>query len=192
MKQLVLILILLFSMLSVDTFAKGSRRSQSDQTQTADFQRAGGDGDNPVPWPWGLELDFPWSSIEGTWRIAEDNIYTHFVLRVVKNRANIRQLEIIQVDPAQCEVIGSGAGVEFADKVVRGQLTDYTNKVYKLSLHVFSRSSIPAEAALPALTRGSSSKVILLEIFPTDRRGGFYHFLLEKVPTALAKECVIK
>ena len=170
MMKVFLILNLIVSFMVVDAHAVSER-----QMQKTDTTRAGGD-DNPVPWPWGLELDFPWTSIEGTWKIKTGELDTYFVFKVLKSRAPLKQLKITQIDPMSCEVIGTGAGVE-TGRLVRGQISDYTGKVYNVSLHVFSKSAVPA--TLIGATR--ANKLLVMEIFSSEGRGGFYHFLLERV-----------
>ncbi len=63
----------------------------------------------PVPWPWSMAQPFPWTDIQGVWKVQQDDYTSYFSLKVVRQKATgLRQLQVKQYDGATCRVLATG------------------------------------------------------------------------------------
>lgn len=109
--------------------------------------------DHPVPWPWGLEQPFPWSEIQGIWKISIDAgiPISYFTFKVVaaKKKSGLKQLIVNQIDAEHCSVIAKGVGIELND-VLRAQMITTENSMapgtpFRLSIRAFSEEASPKD-----------------------------------------------
>lgn len=93
-------------------------------------------------WPWRLAQPFPWSDIQGTWKVEQGDYVSYFILKVVQQKSGVKQVQVKQVDGANCKVIATGVGIE-KGTLVYAQMTSKAGKIYRLNLTAFKRSDSP-------------------------------------------------
>ena len=71
-------------------------------------------GDNrPVPFPMGTVDKFPWSSIQGLWKVEQGDYVSYFAFKKVRaSKGSHRQLQVRQIDYKSCEELATGVGFE--------------------------------------------------------------------------------
>lgn len=71
-------------------------------------------GDNrPVPFPMGTVDKFPWSSIQGLWKVEQGDYVSYFAFKKVRaSKGMHRQLQVRQIDFKSCEELANGVGFE--------------------------------------------------------------------------------
>jgi hypothetical protein len=71
-------------------------------------------GDNrPVPFPMGTVDKFPWSSIQGLWKVEQGDYVSYFAFKKVRaSKGMHRQLQVRQIDFRSCEELATGVGYE--------------------------------------------------------------------------------
>jgi len=119
----------------------------------------------PVPWPWRLAQPFPWSDIQGIWKVEKDNFVSYFALKVINQKdTGERVLQVKQLDANSCKVIGEGAGFE-RDQMVLAQMTDETGVTYRLSFTAFKKEDSPQP---PLVGDSSIDSVMVLSVANLD------------------------
>ena len=147
-----------------------------------------GSGDDFVPWPWGSEMPFPWVFVQGVWMAEKGDFRTFFAFRVVKDKNDIRQLQVQQIDPETCEIKATGVAIEM-NNIVRAQMTSSNGTVYRLSLRSFSEKSIPSSAFINQ--RPIYGQYVVLSLFPFDRVDGV-HLPIQQISTQLNYKCLVE
>ncbi|MBX3039867.1 MAG: hypothetical protein KF789_04035 [Bdellovibrionaceae bacterium] len=145
-------------------------------------------GDDLVPWPWGSEMPFPWFFVQGVWMAEKGDFRTFFAFRVVKDKNDIRQLQVQQIDPESCELKASGVAIE-TNNIVRAQMTSSNGSVYRLSLRSFSEKSIPSSTLISQ--RPIYGQYVVLSLFPFDRVDGV-HLPIQQISTQLNYKCLVE
>jgi hypothetical protein len=98
--------------------------------------------DHWTHWPWSLAQPFPWSDLQGTWKVEKDDYVSYFVFKVVQLRSGVKQVQVRQIDGVTCKAIATGVGLE-KGSLVYAQMTSRSGKVYRLNLTAFKRSDSP-------------------------------------------------
>ena len=98
--------------------------------------------DDWTHWPWSLAQPFPWSYLQGTWKVEKDDYVSYFVFKVVQLTSGVKQVQVRQIDGVTCKVIATGVGLE-KGSLVYAQMTSRSGKVYRLNLTAFKRSDSP-------------------------------------------------
>lgn len=119
-------------------------------TAQAHAQQASSDDEHVMPasddrwthWPWRLAQPFPWSDIQGTWKVEQEDYVSYFVFKVVQQKNGVKQVQVKQIDGEQCRTIATGVGVE-KGTLVYAQMTSKAGKIYRLNLTAFRRSDSP-------------------------------------------------
>jgi len=93
-------------------------------------------------WPWRLAQPFPWSDIQGTWKVEQDDYVSYFIFKVVQLKNGVKQVQVKQFDGANCRQIATGVGIE-KGSLVFAQMTSKSGKIYRLNLTAFKRSDSP-------------------------------------------------
>jgi hypothetical protein len=120
--------------------------------------------DRPVPWPWGFEMPFPWSDVQGMWKVADADFNSYFVLKVVRSKDSGQRLLVVrQIDPDTCKITATGVGYESA-RVVRAQMTSDEGVTYRIAVRAFAKEDSPR----PAVGKGDESQVMVLSILDMD------------------------
>ena len=105
-------------------------------------------------WPWRLAQPFPWSEIQGIWKVDQGSNSTYFVFKVVKQKNGVRQLQVKQVDGGNCKVVATGAGLEKNQRVL-AQVTNKAGHTYRVNLTAFRASDVSEQAAKGSIFRDS-------------------------------------
>lgn len=109
-------------------------------------------------WPWRLAQPFPWSDIQGTWRVEESDYVSYFVFKkFVQPNKKVLQIRVKQIDPNNCMVIASGVGIEKGG-FIYAQMTSNTGNIFRLNLSAFKRSELP----LPPQPEGSITDSVMV------------------------------
>lgn len=120
--------------------------------------------DRPVPWPWGFELPFPWAGVQGMWKVADADVQSYFVLKVVRSKDSGQRLLVVrQIDPETCKITATGVGYE-SGRVVRAQMTSDQGVTYRIAVRAFAKENSPR----PAVGKGDESQVMVLSILDLD------------------------
>lgn len=97
----------------------------------------------PVPWPWTLAQPFPWTDIQGLWKVEQGDFTSYFSLKVVRQKlTGIRQLQVKQFDGDTCKMLATGVGLERNQKVL-AQMTSRAGTTYRVQLTAFSEKDSP-------------------------------------------------
>ena len=137
------------------------------------------DGDSFIPIPWGKEIPISWLVMSGSWMLRQGNTPTSFFTFKVINQSSIsRILYIQQLDPKNCELIGSGVGNLTDSKVIYATLRNAQNReAYRVNLRNFSVNSFVKK--VPTSFEGN---VVMLSIAPINSYK-FVHFSMARVNT---------
>lgn len=97
----------------------------------------------PVPWPWTLAQPFPWTDIQGLWKVDNGDFVSYFALKVVRLKSTgLRQLQVKQYDGETCKVLATGVGLERNQRVF-AQMTSRAGDTYRVQLTAFSEKDAP-------------------------------------------------
>ncbi|MDG0815105.1 hypothetical protein [Bdellovibrio svalbardensis] len=101
-------------------------------------------GDRWTPFPWNFKnaQPFPWSDIQGTWKVEQDSFISYFSFKVIQQKNGVRQLKVKQYDGESCRLLATGVGIE-KGQLVYAQMTSKSGKIYRVSLTAFKRSDSP-------------------------------------------------
>lgn len=94
----------------------------------------------PVPIPWGLAQPFPWTDVQGLWKVEQDNYTTYFSLKVIKQKQSVNHLEIKQYDGETCRILTRGVGIERGNRVL-AQMSA-RGETYRVQFTVFSEDDL--------------------------------------------------
>ncbi|MBV2168072.1 MAG: hypothetical protein KUL82_05120 [Bdellovibrio sp.] len=143
--------------------------------------------DRWVPWPWALAQPFPWSDIQGLWKVEQGDFVSYFALKVVRQKATgLRQLQVKQFDGDTCRVLATGVGIERNQKIL-AQMTSKGGITYRVQLTAFNEKDSP----IPPL-RGSvpTQGVMVLSMGTLDVQGleGMVHMQIMKISAYLTQK----
>lgn len=136
--------------------------------------------DRWVPWPWTLARPFPWSDIQGLWKVEQNEFVSYFAFKVVREKATgIRQLQVTQYDGETCRVISTGVGIERNLKVL-AQMTSRAGTTYRVQLTSFDEKDSPIP---PLRSNIPVPSVMVLSMGTLDAQGldGMYHMQIGKI-----------
>lgn len=112
----------------------------------------------PVPWPWTLAQPFPWTDIQGLWKVEQGDFTSYFALKVVRQKSTgIRQLQVKQFDGDTCKMLSTGVGIERNQKVL-AQMTSRGGTTYRVQLTAFSEKDSP----LPPLKGNVPTQAVMV------------------------------
>lgn len=143
-------------------------------------------GDSWVPWPFGFEVPFPWSDIQGTWRVQQGGYVTYFSFKVVREKTSKgRQLVVRQMDSDQnCKFVATGVGYE-SEKIIRAQMSGKSG-TYRLTLRAFKMDD---ENYLPLPDeKFHMDETMVLSITNLDWTGESIHLPLSKVSDSVSQK----
>ena len=108
MKRLILLIFLAFGMSAMASAGPG------------DFAQ-----DDPLPWPWGTECPFPWTTIDGYWEVADEEVvFDYFEFETTSVRESGTRVFQIRHYNRTGEMIAEGRGVsQKGQRIVRAALT---------------------------------------------------------------------
>lgn len=147
-------------------------------------------GDSWVPWPFGFEVAFPWSDIQGTWRVQQGGYVSYFSFKVVRERTSKgRQLVVRQMDSDQnCKFVATGVGYE-SENIIRAQMTGKSG-TYRITLRAFVMADkrdlpVPDEAF-------QMEETMVLSITNLDWKGESIHLPLAKVSDGVTQKACLE
>lgn len=144
--------------------------------------------DHPVPWPWGAEMPFPWTFVQGVWFAEQGDFKSYYVVRVVKQKSNVNQLLITQVDPVDCETIATGVGYE-QSRIVRAQMSLRSGGgAYRITLRSFNARSIPSGKVT---VKPVNNQYVVLSIIPWDVNSGA-NIPMQLISNRLSFQCRVQ
>ena len=95
-------------------------------------------------WPWSVAQPFPWTTIQGIWKLNSDASNTYFRMRVTNSNATRKLLKIEKITGGNCKIpIANGVGFINSDEknVVRMIMSD-KNLRYQLKLAMFDTKDL--------------------------------------------------
>ena len=145
-------------------------------------------GGGAIPWPWGSELDFPWESIEGTWRPVRSDCDSYFVVQATHKSAirGAQVMRVTQFDHDTCERISWGVGTE-RERVLHVSMKDVRG-TYGLTIRSFTKSSANN---LRTNIDPELNSTIVLTMFPKYDLNERISFELEKVSDGFKPQCEV-
>lgn len=148
-------------------------------------------GDRWVPFPWDFKNSqpFPWSDIQGTWKVEQNNYSSYFSFKVVQQKNGVRQLGVKQYDGDNCHLLATGVGID-KGQFVYAQMTSKSGRIYRVSLTAFKRDDFPQ---LPLEGNLYTDSVMVLSIgeFSQENIEDMMHTQILKIsPQLTQKSCV--
>ncbi|MBL7545780.1 MAG: hypothetical protein JNL11_18325 [Bdellovibrionaceae bacterium] len=135
------------------------------------------DGDSFIPIPWGKEAPISWILLSGSWMLRQGTTPTsYFTFKVINQNGTNKVLQILQIEPKTCTIMGSGVGSLSTSKVIYATLRNSQNReVYRLNLRNFAASSFVKK--VPASYEGT---VVMMSVAPISSYA-FTHFSMARV-----------
>lgn len=163
----------------------------SAQEQNACVQDSQISGGDTRPWPWGSEIRFPWTRIQGIWAPVE-GCDSYFVFKVTKQvSSGERFVQVTQYDPATCDKIASGLGIE-TDKIIRASMVS-NRGAFDLTIRAFDTSILKnmsyIDSAEEMSTFAAPTSVVVVSVYPKKRWELRKSFQIQKVRTNTTPIC---
>lgn len=163
------------------------------QTSEEDNEHIVPASDNrPVPWPWAMAQPFPWTDIQGLWKVEQGDFTSYFALKVVRQKSTgVRQLQVKQFDGDTCKVISTGVGIERNQRVL-AQMTSRAGTTYRVQLTAFNEKDVsvtPVKGTIP--TQG----VMVLSLGQFENNKGpveMVHMQIMKISALLTQRVCIE
>lgn len=136
------------------------------------------DGDTFIPIPWGKEAPISWMLLSGSWMLRQGETPTsYFSFKVLNQNGTSRVLQIQQMDPKTCAVIGAGMGsLTNSNKIIYATLRNAQNReVYRLNLRNFATTSFVKK--VPVSYEGT---VVMMSVAAINSYN-FTHFSMARV-----------
>ena len=95
-------------------------------------------------WPWSAAQPFPWTTIQGIWKLNSDSSSIYFRMRVTNSNATRKLLKIEKISAGNCKTpIANGVGYINSDEknVVRMIMSDKSLR-YQLKLAIFDTKDL--------------------------------------------------
>lgn len=143
MKQVTLILALLFTGLFAQAQASGSSNQDKKTVSTCGYNTQGG----ADTFPWSLAQPFPWDTIQGLWKVSDDPDQV-MRMRVVRQDINSKHLSVDVLSRRACASTMKGVGIITAAEknVVRLSLTDSEGQVHLMKLAFFDTRDLKMDS----------------------------------------------
>lgn len=121
----------------------------------------------PVVWPWSLATDFPWDSIQGFWKVEQDEYVSYFSIKrlkpgLVKGKPTA-SIQVRQYDGFSCDEIATGVGYEQKTAVL-AQMTDIDGKSYRLKLTAFRFEDVEKNSVSPIQGKVRTNSVMVMSV----------------------------
>lgn len=169
----ILLFILCIGLLSRETYALPT--SNNHKTFARDYIIHGEDF---VPIPWGYELPITWYSLTGTWMLKQSRqtAASYFTFQTINNNNTNKMLYIQQIDPKNCQILGTGVASQLDSKIIYATLRSaVNNQVYRINFRTFDANSFNS-LVLPSF----QGHIMVMSIAPINSHE-FYHFSLDRV-----------
>ena len=149
--------------------------------------------------PWSNAKPFPWSDIQGVWKLTDDIAPLYLKAKVVRSTTNRKILSLSIVSEGNCSrPVAQGVGyVDFSERnVVRAMLNDGSSK-YQMKLASFDVRDLEMDS----FTCGQNIMAASLQMigsagpgsgpssYATERTDGPHNIMLKKVSNDLTSIC---
>lgn len=142
------------------------------------------DDTTPVPWPWSRAQPFPWTDVQGLWKLEQDEYSTYFSLKVIKQKSGTNHLQIKQFDGETCRILATGVGIERGSRVL-AQMSSRYGVTYRVQFTTFSEKDSP----LPKLKSDSPSEgVMVLSIGALDSEIEMLHVQIARISPFISQK----
>lgn len=143
-------------------------------------------GDDFIPIPWGQELPIPWLSLSGTWMLRKANTPSaYFNIILIKNYGSNSILQIQQIDPNTCEILGAGLANQASATIIYATLRDNkTGGVYRVNLRNYSLRSF--NEMVSKKVPSYDGMVMMMSLAPINSYK-FVHYSLSKLDTRVVR-----
>lgn len=143
--------------------------------------------DRWTPWPWSNRQPFPWSDIQGMWKVEREDFTSYFAFKVVTHKATgIRQLHVKQFDGDSCRVLANGVGVE-NDKKILAQMTSKGGTIYRVELTAFSEEDL-RKIDIPPLKGGIPTREAMVLSMSTFDSLEQFHMQIVKISSFVTQK----
>ena len=174
--------ILLATLLVFSTLTASAASTQADEEHVMPAS-----DDHWTHWPWSAAQPFPWSDVQGTWKVEKDDYVSYFIFKVVQLKSGVKQVQIRQIDGVTCRVIATGVGLEKGSWVY-AQMTSKAGKVYRLNLTAFKRSEDLPQVPLQGNVYTDDVMVLSMGELDDSTLDDMVHMQIIKVSVNLNKE----
>lgn len=166
-------------------------------TSLAHSQQASGQADEHVmpvsdrwtPWPWKYVQPFPWTDIQGLWKVEQDEFVSYFSFKiVVHKRTGLRQLQVKQYDGESCRILATGVGIE-NDRKVLAQMTSRSGMIYRVELTSFSEKDLLRSDITPIKGNIRTDGVVVLSMstFDNPESSNKFHMQIAKISALMTQ-----
>lgn len=143
----------------------------------------------PVPWPWSLAQPFPWTDIQGLWKVEQGDFTSYFALKLVRQKSTgARQLQVKQFDGDTCRVLATGVAIERSQKVL-AQMTSRAGTTYRVQLTAFKEKDSPIP---PLKSNVPVQGVMVLSMGRLDSQEEMVHLQIKKISAQLTQKFCIE
>lgn len=143
----------------------------------------------PVPWPWSLAQPFPWTDIQGLWKVEQGDFTSYFALKLVRQKSTgARQLQVKQFDGDTCRVLATGVAIERSQKVL-AQMTSRAGMTYRVQLTAFKEKDSPIP---PLKSNFPVQGVMVLSMGRLDSQEEMVHVQIKKISAHLTQKFCIE
>ncbi|KYG68799.1 hypothetical protein AZI87_06105 [Bdellovibrio bacteriovorus] len=184
--------LLLATMIGLMGFTASAANYSETTTEEEHIMPAG--DDRWVPWPWAMVQPFPWSDIQGLWKVEQGDFTSYFALKVVRQKSTgIRQLQVKQFDGDTCRVLATGVGIERSNKVL-AQMTSKLGATYRVQLSAFSEKDLQDLTIPPLKGDMPTEAVMVLSMGALDNKGieGMVHMQIMKISAHLTQKVCLE
>lgn len=146
--------------------------------------------DRWTPWPWKQALTFPWTDVQGLWKVEQDEFISYFSFKVVQHKSTgIRQLQVKQFDGDSCRVLATGVGIE-TDKKILAQMTSKGGMIYRVELTAFSEKDLLRSDIIPVKGGIPTNGVLVLSMstFDSPEPDSKFHMQIMKISTFVTQK----
>ena len=144
-------------------------------------------GDRWTPWPWSSSMPFPWSDVEGSWRVSQGEFVSYFALRIIQPRSPATpQLVVRQYDGDTCKLLSKGVGLE-RNKRIYAQMTSRGGTIYRVHFTAFDEKDSPQP---PLRGNYPTQAVMVVSMGPLDHVSAhdMTHMQIVKVSQLMTQE----
>lgn len=145
--------------------------------------------DRWTPWPWKFVQPFPWTDIQGLWKVEQDDFVSYFSFKVVVHRrTGIRQLQVKQYDGESCRILATGVGLE-NDKKILSQMTSRGGMIYRVELTAFSEKDLLRSDIIPVKGNIPTEGVVVLSMstFDSSEPANKFHMQIMKISSMVTQ-----